>query len=261
MNILNFAILNAGTIGGLPLMIFMLAAWYYFVRQAERGNFRPLHRMPVLDLIEESVGRAAELGKGVHWDTGYGGRLGLGHFAGLAMADFTVGLCAKYDVPFTITLCWPELIPLTEQFIRREYASVGKDVNPEDMIRFFSTEYWGYGLGAYGVVQKSKPAAVFLGGMLYAECMIMLEGAASVGATTLGATVDGNVTGYTVPCADYYMFPTEIYAAGAFLTGDATMAGSLTGTEVTASVWLIWLVVAVVLSAAGSMGLYNFMTS
>jgi hypothetical protein len=57
------------------------------------------------------------------------------------------------------------------------------------------------------------------------------------------------------------MFPTEIYAAGAFLTGDATMAGSLTGTEVTASVWLIWLVVAVVLSAVGSMGLYNFMQS
>ena len=87
----------------------------------------------------------------------------------------------------------------------------------------------------------------------------MLEGAASVGATTLGATVDGNVTGYTVPCADYYMFPTEIYAAGAFLTGDATMAGSLTGTEVTATVWLIWLSIAVITAVAGAMQLYDFM--
>jgi hypothetical protein len=57
------------------------------------------------------------------------------------------------------------------------------------------------------------------------------------------------------------MFPTEIYAAGAFLTGDASMAGSLTGTEAAGWFWLAWLVVAVVLSAAGTMSLYNFMLS
>jgi hypothetical protein len=109
------------------------------------------------------------------------------------------------------------------------------------------------------MIVGGKPSAVILGGDLYAEVMLIIEGAASVGATTLAANTCGPVAGYAVACADYYMFPTEIYAAGAFLTGDPAMIGSIGGTDVTVAIFVIFILVTMLSAVGGFMGLFNWL--
>ena len=59
-------------VGVLALLIFLLAATLVSLYAGSRGRYRKLRRIPGLEVINEAVGRAAEMGRGVIFSTGSG---------------------------------------------------------------------------------------------------------------------------------------------------------------------------------------------
>jgi hypothetical protein len=86
-------------VGVLALLIFLLATTLVSLYAGNRGWYRKLRRIPVLEVINEAVGRAAEMGRGVIFstDSGSGGLNSDSasyHLAGLNTLGYVANLAA-----------------------------------------------------------------------------------------------------------------------------------------------------------------------
>ncbi|HAF66888.1 MAG TPA: hypothetical protein DCG91_03740, partial [Clostridiales bacterium UBA9857] len=83
-----------------------------FMSLARKGmeiNVRPI---PGFEAIDEAVGRAAEMGKPLHFTPGFGG-LVAATFAGLEVLSHVTKLAAQYDVRLIVTVSQPETFAVT----------------------------------------------------------------------------------------------------------------------------------------------------
>ena len=84
-------------------------------RKGMEINVRPI---PGFEAIDEAVGRAAEMGKPLHFTPGFGG-LVAATFAGLEVLSHVTKLAAQYDVRLIVTVSQPETFAVTEQVMKQ----------------------------------------------------------------------------------------------------------------------------------------------
>jgi len=113
---------------GLPLDVLQIVAGRYLdlvvllviwvvtilgVNMLKRGWTPKWRKIAGLEALEEVVGRAAEMGKPVHFTPGYGGLTGTTSpqvVAGLAVFAELAKLCARYDVPIICSVGDPTVL-------------------------------------------------------------------------------------------------------------------------------------------------------
>jgi Domain of unknown function (DUF6754) len=253
----------AGRMFALGMLVAVCVIIYACMELAKR-NLPTFRRIAGLDALPEMVGRAAEMGRPVHYTTGLGelntnmaGQL----VAGLSVLAYVSELCAKLGVRIIYTVYQSQVIPLATELMRDSYARAGKveEFDADDQVRYMSGEQFAYASAVQGVAERERPAANIMIGPFYAESMLFAETFYRIGSIQLAGTARGYQIPFFAVVCDYLLIAEEIYAAGAYVSKDAVLTGSIRGQDVGKFIALILMLVGVILTLAGSNALVNFM--
>jgi len=201
------------------LLILTFALMYYYMYLGKQGKTFKIRTLPAIQAIPEAVGRAAEMGQPVMWTPGIAG--------GYATEE-----AVKAGVKIAALCPLPDALPLVEETMRTAYMSQGK---PEEFdiesIRFFSGQS-AYMTGTLGYLQRERPASTILVGGFYYEAVIIAEGGNTIGAMQIGGTNNTHQMPFLVATCDYMLLAEELYAAGAAISGNPDMLGSIKGEDI-----------------------------
>ena len=214
------------------LAFLLLCAVLYWSYKRVKSGVKPYFRdLSALAGLEEAVGRAAEMGRPVHFTPGSDG-LDSGT-AGMTLAaciclSHIAKLCAKYDVRLLVSNRRPAIQPLTEEIVKQAYLFEGK---PDDYqstdIRFFSDDQFAYASGLVGVISREKTAANIMLGGYYAESLMFAEAGATYGNIQVAGTASTAQIPFFVTTCDYMLIGEELFAAAAILSDDPAQISTL----------------------------------
>lgn len=240
-------------------LIFMTGLMMIFMYLARKGMKVTIRPIPGFDAIEEAVGRAAEMGKPVHFTPGFGG-LVAATFAGLEVLRHVTKLAAQYDVRLIVTVSQPETYAVTEQVMRQSYLEAGKPeaFRVEDC-RFISSDQWAYASGVIGVLLREQVASNIMIGQFAAESLILAEAGNTVGAIQIAGTTNAYQIPFFVVACDYVILGEEMFAASAHFAQDELHLGSLRAEDIIKGVSIGLMIVGALLFTFGNEGLVNIM--
>jgi len=227
-------------------LLFVLTLVY--ISYAKRGKIPKVRRLPALDAIDESVGRAAEMGRPIVFSSGWGGGglysdKGPSHMAGISVLDYAARVAARTGAKLIAALGWPELVPITEDTMRQAYLAEGKPeaYDPSD-VRFVSSWQQAYAMGYMGLLLKEKAAANIYIGTSWAEVLNIIETGSVIGAVQIGGLVDVRNLPMMVAVCDYSLIGGELFAASAYLNKEPTMLATVG----TGDAWKVISIIAIV---------------
>jgi len=253
------ALIKPGTGWDLVLLLIMVAASYYYIRKATRGEKLPdLRRIPAVDAIYEGVGRSIELNKPVHFAMGASGgqlytTLVSMTLAGLAFLRYVAKLCARLGARLIVHMPYQaESIPLIEGVVREAYREEGKleEFRREDL------RYHGYGSLTWSQAIAASFAREGVGlnlevGIFYSDCPISLEMAKIQGGMNIGGTGRWIMVYAFAMMCDYCFLGEEIYAGAAKVSDNPLMVSGIIVEEVGKFFTLILIAICLILAALG----------
>ncbi|HHX29316.1 MAG TPA: hypothetical protein GX716_09970 [Firmicutes bacterium] len=227
----------------------LMGLYMHLARSGLKVKIRPIAGFAAID---EAIGRAAEMGKPVHFTPGFGG-LVAATFAGLEVLGYVARLTAQYDVRLVVTVSQAETFAVTEQVMRQAYLEAGKPeaYRPEDC-RFISTDQWAYASGVIGVLYRERVASNIMIGQFAAEALILAEAGNTVGAIQIAGTTNAYQIPFFVVACDYVILGEEMFAAGAHFTNNKVHLGSLRAEDLVKAACLAIMVIGAVMTTAGS---------
>ncbi|MDP8223738.1 MAG: hypothetical protein P9L99_10300, partial [Candidatus Lernaella stagnicola] len=200
----------------------------FFIRYARSGKELFVRPISGIDAVEEAVGRATEMGKPVLYVPGIGEIQEVATLAGLTILSPIAEKVAEYDTPILVPNRDPIVYTVAQEIVREAYVKVGRpDAYNEDNIYFLSGRQFAYAAAVSGLMMRDKPATNFFFGMFYAESLILAETGAAIGAIQIAGTDQVAQLPFFIAACDYTLIGEELYAASAYLSGDAILVGSL----------------------------------
>ncbi len=218
------------------LMLVMIAGLVgpalYFVLRARRGKRPKIRRIAGIDAIEEAIGRATELGRPIVFTTGLTGLSPL-LYACLGILSYVARHAARMGARLIVPQCDVMVMPIVEEVVREAYRAEGKleQFRRED-IRFLSPSQFAFASGYMGIVHRERAASCFLFGAFAAESLILGEAGQQVGAMQVAGTISNEQVPFFITTCDYTLIGEEVYAAGAYLSEEASQLGGLRGQDV-----------------------------
>jgi len=176
-----------------------------------------------LDAIEESIGRATEMGRPVFFTPGGGdvvsGASAVDTMAAVEVLSYVASMTAKYKLKLTVGIRQANTYAVADQTVKEAYVAAGQpDLYSPDIVQFYSPEQFAYAASCVGYFQRERPSAILMLGWFQAEAVMLAEGAAQTGAITVGGMVKFNQLAMMVACCDYILIGEELYVAGAYLS-------------------------------------------
>lgn len=207
-----------------------------------------LRKIPGLQVFDEAIGRAAELGRPVYFCPGWGEKLQLSpiQFAAMSLISAVARAAARLGLRTYVTIAKPPgFYPMVLEAVREAYIAEGqRDLfNPEDVL-FVSEDQSAYAAATVGLISREKPGSCFLLGDYGFESLIVAEAGQRVNAFQISGTPQYHQIPFFVCATDYTLIAEEYYAASAYLAKEPQMIGSLVGQD--------WIKAAII--AAGAAG-------
>jgi hypothetical protein len=144
-------------------------------------------------------------------------------------------LAAKYKVPLYVTIAYGELLPVVESIVRESYASEGRAdaVGSDTQVLYFPIALSNapYASGVLGLFERVKPASNIMIGGFYFEALAISEQGFVQGAIQIAGTAMTHQIAFFVAACDYTLIGEEIFVAGAVVSQDRTLLGSITGQD------------------------------
>jgi hypothetical protein len=216
-----------------PLAAFILAwvATYMAIQMGKQGKIR-IRRIPGLDAIEEIVGRSVEMGRPV-FDI-----IGMGQFtdiyatqtiAGLSVLSYVSTLCARLGAELYAPQARVDVLPVAAEIVRESYRLEGKEdeINIEEQLPYLSGTQFAWASGIIGMAARLRPAGNIMIGPFWAESMMFAESFDRVGAMQIGGTARLYQIPFFAALCDYVLIGEEMFAAGAYVSGDPQQIGSI----------------------------------
>ena len=203
------------------------------------------------------VGRAAEMDRPLHFTTGLGSlteSVAPQLVAGLAVLAHVAEICANYGVKMIYSVYQAQVIPIATELMRAAYIKAGKpeEFQEEDQVRYLSGEQFAYASAVQGIAERERPAANIMIGPFYAESMLFAETFNRIGAIQLAGTARGYQIPFFAVICDYLLIAEEIYAAGAYLSKDPVVSGTIMGQDYGKIVALILMILGIIATSLGS---------
>lgn len=218
--------------------IFILLLFYY-IRRAEGGTTWSFRKIPGLDAIEEAIGRATEMGKGILYIPGIQEIDDIQTIASMILLSKVAKMSAKYETDLLVPTNSPGVYTVAEEVVKSAYADVGRaDFYRADQVRYITSEQFAYVAAVNGMMLRERPAANFLLGAFFAESLLLAETGHAVGAIQVAGTANVHQMPFFVVACDYTLIGEEYYAASALLSNDARLLGSLKASD-TVKIFLI----------------------
>ncbi|MBI4656089.1 MAG: hypothetical protein HY746_04980 [Elusimicrobia bacterium] len=223
---------NLSRFNNLFYVILISMAFFWAVTHAKKGNLF-IRRITGLDAVEEAIGRATEMGKPVYYLTG---RLGMGSMSTIA-ATFILGEISKriatYDTQLKVPHTEPVTMTVCQEIVKQAYSEAGRqDAYREDINFYVTDDQFAYTAAVDGMMTREKPAACFYMGYYYAESLLLTEIGSHTGAIQIAGTdAEHQLPFFFITC-DYTLIGEELYAAGAYLSKDPVLVGTLRGQDI-----------------------------
>lgn len=209
-------------------------------------------KLEALSKMEEAIGRATEMGKPVHWSYGMGA-FDAQYLAAFVLLEYAATLCAKYDTRMICSIYLPEVVPMTEEIIRKAYIEQGKleTLHTEDV------RFWGgsHNPAMIGTISREQVAGNFMIGSLFHESILSLEAAARYNAIQVMGTSNTHQLPFIAAGCDAIFIGAEMFAAAAQLEPTPVRVGSTVAADTITSIFVALMVVGALLATVGSTAL------
>lgn len=220
---------HAGAILLLALSGLVLIA--LLILRGRRGPHPTIRPLPAFQDLRDEIERAAERGGTIHIALGSGGLNGedaVTSLAGLQVVEALADAAVSYSVPPIITVGDPTLLPLAQDILRRAYERHGLTewYNP-GRVRFVAPSPLPYAAGAANVVAAEGVTTSVMAGAFGAEVSLITDAGARRDLPQLAAAAASPAIGALYPATDRLAVGEELYAAGAYTTGERRYLVSL----------------------------------
>lgn len=240
-------------LNALVLTCLMFAALISYIRLAKRGKNLYIRRIAGLSALDESVGRATEMGKKILYIPGI---LSINEIQTIASLSI-LGHVAKQTAVYGAQMEVPNIDPLTfsaaRETVQQAYIEAGKpDQYSEEMVTYITYDQFAYAASVTGKMVREKPAANFLIGSFFAESLILAETGYSTGAIQIAGTADLAQLPFFVTTCDYTLLGEELYAASAYLSREPVLMGSIKAQDTVKAILMVTIGAGIVFWAFGS---------
>lgn len=246
-----------GNVFGFWVFIVASAVIIYVINRSEKGKLNVVLRpIPGLEAIEESVGRATEMGRPIHFSPGLGDIVGTSApetLAALQILSYVTQLSARYDANLIVTVRMPNVFPLADETVRQGYISANKaDSYKDNSVRFVSSDQDAYASGVIGLLHQEKVVSSILAGLYMGEALLLAESASRLGIMQVAITASVMQIPFFVAACDYTIIGEELFAAGAYVSGDKGRLGAIAGQDYFKLAVMATVILGTILSSAGS---------
>lgn len=211
------------------LVLALGALIMYYVSRARKGLPVPeIRKIPGLEAIDESVGRATEMGKPVLYNIGMGDVTNPDTLASLPILEYVTKTCAKYDTRFVEVTRNYVVYGVADEVVKQAYVSSGKpEAYDPNNVRWYSDSQWGYAMAVIGLMRRDEPAANLMLGNYAAECLVMAETGAVLGVVQVAGTTNILQIPFFVATCDYTLLGEELYAASAYISREPVLVATV----------------------------------
>lgn len=203
-----------------------------------------------MDAMEEAVGRAAEMGRPIHFTPGWAELTQLeasAMIAGIIIMGYVARIAARLGTRIITTCAKVTVYPLCVETVRQAFEVENKS----DMFRLEDQMFLALDSTALGVMEREKIAANFLIGAFWASSLTLAEGGARVGAIGIGGCTTMHNIAFLVACMDYCLIGEEVFAASAYITKDPVQTSTVAGQDYIKIIILVLLVLGSILTTMG----------
>jgi len=235
-------------LSGLVLIILLIL-------RGRKGPSPPIRPLPAFQNLQDEVGRAAERGETIHIALGSGGLNGedaVTSLAGLQVVEALADVAVSYNVPPIITVGDPTLLPLIQDLLRRAYERRGLLADYDSgRVRFVAPSPVAYAAGAANVVAAEGVTANVVAGAFGAEVSLITDAGARRDLPQLAAAAAPRAIGALYPVTDRLAVGEELYAAGAYTTGERRYLSSLVAQDILRVILVLLILGAAVVALVG----------
>ncbi|GAB4283549.1 MAG: hypothetical protein Kow0029_29770 [Candidatus Rifleibacteriota bacterium] len=232
----------------LIIIVFLLGFVSYFTFHAQRGKELFIRRISGLSALEDAVGRATEMGRGVLYIPGIMDMDDIQTIAGVTILGHVAKKTAEYDTPLYAPMTRSFVMSVAQEVVKQAYLEKGRpDAFRPDRINYLTDDQFGYVAGVGGIMMRDKPAACFYLGTFYAESLILAETGNSIGAIQIAGTAEPSQIPFFVAACDYTLIGEELFAASAYLSKNPKEVGSLKGQDISKICIIAFIIIGTVL--------------
>ena len=226
-------IIKSGETSAVLLLITFTVFVYLTYYVSKRGRDWYIRPIEALTIMEEGLGRAAEMRRPVMLTPGMSGLDSPLTLAGISITGQMIERAAAIGVkPLAITSSAPTMMVL-EAIAKDAYISAGKsqEYAPGKYVFWTGGEQFAYATYLMGAIMTEKPATIVFVGSFLSDIMMNAETGKRVGAVEVGGTLDTTAMATMAMVCDAVLVGEEIYAAAAVITKDKVLACSLAGQD------------------------------
>lgn len=239
-------------------IFFLLVLYYMYMAQSGRKPF--VRRLAGIDAIEEAIGRATEMGRPVLFVPGIQDIDEMQTVAGLVILESVARITARYETPIRVPVAYPIPFTIAQEMVRSGHLNAGRpETYDPDSVTFVSPEQFAYVAALTGIMLRDRPAAHIYMGSFYAESLMLAETGFSTGAIQVAGTANVHQLPFFFVACDYTLIGEELYAASAYLSGDARLVGGLKGADMLKLAIVLLVVTGCVLETMGIHGLTRWL--
>jgi len=225
------------------------------IGMAKSGKNFFIRRIAGLNAVDEAIGRATEVGKKVMYIPGIQSMDDIQTVASVAILGHVARATARYGTDLDVPNKDPLTFVAAREAVRGAYLAEGRpDLFREEMVNYVTYDQFAYTAAVSARMIREKPAAIFLVGYFFAESLILAETGQTTGAIQIAGQADPTQLPFFVATCDYTLIGEELYAAGAYLTREPVLLGSMRGQDIAKAILLAVAVVGIVLTSLGVHG-------
>lgn len=226
---------------------------FFYINQAHRGVRWRFRTIPGLIAIEEAIGRATEMGKGVLYIPGVQDIDDIQTIASMIILRNVARTTAKYETRLDVPTNAPAVYTVADEVVKSAYQDAGRaDAYQADQVRYVTSEQFAYVASVNGMMLRERPAANLLLGAFFAESLLLAETGHSIGAIQIAGTANVHQMPFFVVACDYTLIGEEYYAASALLSNEPLLLGSLKSADVVKLGLIIVIVIGCILYTFGN---------
>ncbi|MGI6345285.1 MAG: DUF6754 domain-containing protein [Bacillota bacterium] len=248
-----FGIWKEGYFTSCIFIFAFIAIVYYYLRRARAGLPIPeIRKIPGLEAVDEAIGRATEMGRPVHFTPGSVGFDSAG-FASFAVLGHVAKICARYDTRIVVTTRSYIIQAVLDEIVRSSFLEAGRpdSYNPDD-IRYLSGYQFAAAAMTLGIFVREAVAANIMIGYFYAESLLYAEAGSQIGAIQIAGTTNNTQIAFFIAACDYTLIGEEMFAAGAYLSKDPILNGTVVAQDIMKQALLAVIIIGTVMASTGS---------
>jgi hypothetical protein len=207
------------------ILIVVLLLYAIYITRRREVYIRPIAG---LEEIDNSIGRATEMGRPVMFVPGWGTLGDVCTIASLMILAQVSKKTAEYDTRLINPHCDYMVLPLAQEIISNSYSEMGRpDSFNQNDIFFVSYDQFPFCAGVNGITIRERVATIFYMGFFNAEALLLTETGNQTGAIQVAATDAITQIPFFITTCDYTLIGEEFYAASAYLSHDSDMVSML----------------------------------